>query len=459
MSTSLQTVLDETCPPSGHADPLHLLERAILESLDIIEATRPGGLVSLSVALPDAVADRDGAVDPVRGGDCRWLSPDEDQTLYGAGEAVRLTLPTPDGFEAHRSAWAVLGEETVPPPLAFWTVPPALDPAPPELWVPRVLLRQSAGRMTLTVSLRRGDMPVAEAIRCWLAEARTLLNGRRRDALPAIAARSPRIGLADWTDRVRRTTEAIAAGRLSKAVLARRLDIRLTGAADAQVLADRLAALHPACCTFALPHGQGHVVAASPERLAVKRGATVHSTALAGTAQRHADPECDARAAGDLLASPKERREHAIVADAIAEALAEVCESVERPETPDIMRLRQVQHLHTPVTGHLRPGVGFLDVVSRLHPTPAVLGWPRPAALDWLRAMNEGRDGLYTGVAGWIDREGDGEAAMVLRSAYVEDRTAVLWAGAGIMAESDPAREWTETDLKLSTLLNLFGDP
>ncbi len=411
------------------------------------------------MTLPDDAAGPGRLPSKTLGSDCRWLTPDEDRALYGTGEALRLVLSDPDEFEAYRLAWSVVGDGVGPPPLAFWTLPSPLDSPSPVLWVPRVLLRRHAGRSTVTVSLRRGAAPVAETARLWMAEARALLAGRPQSDLPAIAALTSGCDVAGWTDRVRRTTEAIAAGRLAKAVLARRLSIRLTDTADPGVLADGLADLYPSCCSFSLPHGNGHVVAASPERLAVKRGAHVVSTALAGTARRHAGPEDDARAAADLLASPKERREHAIVADAIVEALAKVCDTVERPETPVIMRLRQVQHLWTPITGCLQPEVRFLDVVSRLHPTPAVLGWPRSAALDWLRAMEEVRDGLYTGVAGWIDRDGDGEAAMVLRSAYVEGRAAVLWAGAGIMAESDAARELAETDLKLSTLLNLFEAP
>ncbi|WP_299440325.1 isochorismate synthase MenF [uncultured Rhodospira sp.] len=458
MPTSPLTVLDQVSAPSPRHDPLDVLERAIRDALEGIEAARPGSLVSLSVPLPDDGASASTGVAP--GGDCRWLTPGEDSAFYGAGAAFRLALRASGDFDPHRRGWVVLGGDgTVPPPVAFWTLPPALDTTAPVLWVPRVLMRRQAGRTSLTVSLRRGTAPVAEMARVWLAEARGLLAGRSHGEVPAIAARTPGCDQAEWADRVRRTTEAIAAGRLTKAVLARRLSIRLTRAADPTVLADRLADLHPSCSTFCLPHGNGHVVAASPERLAVKRGSRVVSSALAGTACRHARTEDDDRAATDLRASPKERREHAIVADAIAEALAEVCDSVDRPETPGLMRLRQVQHLWTPVTGHLRPGVGFLDIVSRLHPTPAVLGWPRRAALDWLRTMNEGRDGLYTGVAGWVDRDGDGEAAVILRSTSVEGRTASLWAGAGIMAESDPAREWAETELKLSTMLSLFGDP
>lgn len=435
------------------------MERAIQAAQGAIQAVHPGRLVSLTVTLPDVAINADHRPGITLGSDCRWLTPDEDHALYGTGEALRLALSEPDGFEAHRAAWTVLDDGTGPAPVAFWAVPPALEPSPPTLWVPRVLLRRHTERTTLTVSLRRDATPVAEMAPRWLADARALVAGYARRGLPSIAARAPGCSIGSWTDRVRRTTDAIAAGRIAKAVLARRLRIDLTESADPQGLADRLADLHPSCCTFAVPHGGGHVVAASPERLVVKRGARVVSTALAGTAPRHASSEADARTAADLLASPKERREHAIVADAIAEALGEVCEAVERPDTPGIMRLRQVQHLWTPVTGRLRPGAGLLDVVTRLHPTPAVVGWPRKAALDWLRTMNEGRDGLYTGVAGWIDHNGDGEAAMILRSAFIEDRSAVLWAGAGIMAESDPVHEWAEIDMKLSTMLNLFGDP
>ena len=121
------------------------------------------------------------------------------------------------------------------------------------------------------------------------------------------------------------------------------------------------------------------------------------------------------------------------------------------------MSLRFLQHLWTPISGRLRPGIGLIDAVTRLHPTPAVLGSPPQAAIDWLRDTGERRDGLYTGVAGWIDRDGNGDAAVVLRSAYFEDRTAVLWAGAGIMADSDPRAEFAETEMKLASLMEVLN--
>jgi len=137
--------------------------------------------------------------------------------------------------------------------------------------------------------------------------------------------------------------------------------------------------------------------------------------------------------------------------------MLEICSSVEHAPEPSILPLRFVLHLWTELSGQLQEGVGLLDVVTRLHPTPAVLGIPGEAATALLAELGENRDGLYTGVAGWIDRNGDGDALVVLRSAYLERNNAVLWAGAGIMAESDPAAELAETELKLATMLEVLG--
>ena len=123
------------------------------------------------------------------------------------------------------------------------------------------------------------------------------------------------------------------------------------------------------------------------------------------------------------------------------------------------MALRFVQHLLTPISGELRAGIGLLDLVKHLHPTPAVLGFPREAAALWLETIGEQRDGLYTGVAGWIDSAGDGVAAVVLRSAMIHDCRAVLWAGAGIMADSLSVAEFAETELKMATMLEVLRSP
>jgi len=256
-----------------------------------------------------------------------------------------------------------------------------------------------------------------------------------------------------WRARVRAAIDAISNGELIKVVLARRLSVQMMGPVVPGELAERLARNHPDCYVLSFPFERGWVVAASPELLTSKRDRRVICHALAGTAKRHADPAADVNAASALLASSKERQEHAVVVDAIAAGMADLCDEVEHPEAPIVLPLRFLQHLWTPLSGHLRPAVSLLDVVTHLHPTPAILGSPVDAARSWLAKIGESRDGLYSGVVGWIDSKGDGDAVVVLRSAYIEDRTVVLWAGAGIVADSDPDAELTETELKLATML------
>jgi isochorismate synthase len=179
--------------------------------------------------------------------------------------------------------------------------------------------------------------------------------------------------------------------------------------------------------------------------------------ALAGTSARGATPAEDERLGQALLASPKERTEHAVVVRALRAALAEQCTDVTAPGTPRLFRVRNVQHLLTPLSGRLRPGRGALDLVTALHPTPAVGGAPRATALDLIRRW-EGLDrGWYAGPVGWVDRHGQGEFAVAIRSALLRGPEASLYAGCGIVADSDPEAEFSESVLKLRPMLAALG--
>jgi isochorismate synthase len=182
-------------------------------------------------------------------------------------------------------------------------------------------------------------------------------------------------------------------------------------------------------------------------------GGQVQVTCLAGSTARGATPEEDAQLGAALLASAKNRHEHAVVAAMLQEALAEQCVDVAMPAAPQLLKLPNVQHLYTPATARLAAGGRLLDLVARLHPTPAVGGTPRDAALAWIRA-HEGLDrGWYAAPVGWLDAAGDGEFAVALRSGLVDGATAHLFAGCGIMGDSDPAAEVAESRLKLRAML------
>ncbi|MDD5249778.1 MAG: isochorismate synthase [Rhodocyclaceae bacterium] len=430
------------------------LELAVQAAAGPLAAIEPGRLASLSIVLPGMSAAARASV----GGDSCWLAPHQEFSLYGSGTALRFDDDVIDGFQAACARWCALDAHGIPP-VAWFSMAAATAAPRLSLRVPRLLLRLAADGATLTLSTRReAAVPPSEVARQWLAELRQFLapaaEAQRADN--AILALQPTPNAETWCSRVRTATSAIAAGQFAKVVLARRLAIRLAAPVVPGELAARLARIHPECYALSFPHGRGWVVAASPELLAAKRGRRLVSHALAGTARRHAQPDEDAQAAAALLASPKERHEHGIVVDAIAARMVAICDGVDHPATPAIMPLRFLQHLCTPVSGCLRPGAGLLDAVCRLHPTPAVLGHPVEAARAWLARAEESRDGLYSGVAGWIDAAGDGDGVVVLRSAYLEDRSAILWAGAGIVAQSDAAAELAETELKLAAMLEVL---
>jgi menaquinone-specific isochorismate synthase len=245
----------------------------------------------------------------------------------------------------------------------------------------------------------------------------------------------------------------IESGRLDKIVLAREVTVRANRPLRQADLLGRLRALHPSCTAFAIDG----FIGATPELLIRRSGSLIASEPLAGTAARSGDPEADKKAEEALLASAKERSEHRVVVDTIAEALVLVVEHLEVPDAPVIRELRNVSHLGTSMTGTLAERDGrfpsALDLVGLLHPTPAVAGTPVEVALEYLAKLEDLDRDRYAGPVGWVDARGDGEWHLGIRSAIVTGDFARLFAGVGIVADSDPQTELAETQLKLQAFL------
>ncbi|MCG8589970.1 MAG: isochorismate synthase [Proteobacteria bacterium] len=253
---------------------------------------------------------------------------------------------------------------------------------------------------------------------------------------------------------VEEALSSIAAGDFEKVVLARSLCVRSRRDFDvAQVLAE-LVRVHPACTTFAFGFGGDTFLGATPERLVKLSGTRVETGAVAGSAPRGTDPDADVRLGRELRESKKEQAEHAVVVRAIRDSLFDVCGELEGPAVPSLVRFDGIQHLATPLRGRLQSEArGVVDLVERLHPTPAVAGAPRDRALAFLRER-EGLDrGWYAAPVGFVDATLGGEFVVALRSALVRESEAHLFAGAGVVAGSCPARELAETRLKLRALL------
>lgn len=268
-----------------------------------------------------------------------------------------------------------------------------------------------------------------------------------------------------YVEAVARALEAMQTGALGKVVLSRRFDIEFDSPVDLNLLIARLRR-DPHTTTFCLPVYRDRdvepcsLVGASPELLLAKQGRAVSSAPLAGSARRSADQAVDRAAADRLSGSDKDRREHAIVVEWIADRLSPYCRRLAVPVTPAITSTDTLWHFGTQIAGELKdPSTPSLELAMMLHPTPAVCGVPLHAATAAIRASEPFDRGFYTGVVGWSDARGDGRWMVAIRCAEVSGATAHLFAGAGIVLGSDPLAELEETAAKFETLLRALGVP
>lgn len=261
-----------------------------------------------------------------------------------------------------------------------------------------------------------------------------------------------------WQDAVARTTAAIRRGEADKVVIAREVVATAETALAPSALIRRLAHHFEGCHLFSVDG----LVGASPELLVERTGSTVRSQPMAGTARRSPDPDTDASLAAELVASATYRQEHQLTIDMVYDTLLDFTSFVDFEPEPSIVPLANVFHLASRVEGRLTaPPASVLDLQVALHPTPAVSGRPRDAAID-LIARVEGRDrGRYAGTVGWVDGAGNGSWAVSIRCAQIDPtdpRRARIHAGCGLVGTSNPAREFAESEAKLQAMLSVLGD-
>jgi len=311
---------------------------------------------------------------------------------------------------------------------------------------------ERGGVLTAAVDLRDGWFGRLDLARAELRVVWDALTSTPPERPPAHVLRVSHSDEAAYRAAIGAITDAIATGDVSKVVAARRADVTADRDLDPWAIARSLSGRYPKTWRFALRFGAGTFVAATPERLLVKRGRLVEADALAGSIAANA-ADADAR----LRASLKDLREHRPVVEHLVERLEPLCESVDVPGMPQVRRLPNVLHLHTPVRGTLKEGVDAAKLVGTLHPTPAVGGVPARDAVDWIARHEPHARGWYAGPVGWVDADGDAEITVALRCGVVRGASAWLWAGGGIVEGSEPQAEWNESALKLRPLLSAIG--
>lgn len=368
--------------------------------------------------------------------------------LAGRGEALRIEVPSTDldGLAAVTDALAAVDvEDDVrrpgSGPVAFAAIP--FDPATPATFVvPRVVVGRAADGTRWVTHHDGSDEDVVAPV----------VEEPRARRFQVEAVQDPDW----WMDSVRLATKHIADGDFDKVVLARELLVTADAPISRMGLLRRLRRSFPGCFSFAVDS----MVGASPELLVSRSGEMVHAHPMAGTAPRGGDPTADARLAAGLLASAKDRAEHQITIDMVWETLLPYCSYVDSEPEPSVVAVANVQHLASLVEGRLsQPAASVLELVSALHPTPAVSGWPLEPALAHLTA-HEGLDrDRYAGAVGWVDADGNGTWSVGIRSAILDGAAARLFAGVGVVSDSDPEAELAETDAKFQAVLSAILRP
>ena len=374
------------------------------------------------------------------------------------GEAARFTVSGPDRFAAAAQWWRQLLATTeiddqvgVPGSgaLAFGSFTFDDGPGSSVLIVPEVVVGRRDGASWLTTV---GDMDVPFE----LSPGTQSRPVRRADQGPINRPARVRysdgfVGSAKYEAAVAEAVRRIDLHEIDKVVLARDLVATAETPIDPRALLQQLSGRYPSCWTFAVDG----LVGSTPELLVRRTGDHVVSRVLAGTTTRSADAVVDAKHAAELLASDKDRVEHDLAVRSVADALGPFCSDLVVPRAPEVVRLANVQHLQTDVTGRLANGETALDLAAALHPTAAVCGTPTGQARSVIREL-EGMDrGRYAGPVGWIDSRGDGAFGIALRCAQIDrddPRSLRMFAGCGVVAGSVPAAELAEAQSKLLTI-------
>ncbi len=466
-------------------DPVLALSERLTSDLETLldraQQARERRVVSVTAEVP--LSDPAATVFASRGAADRWFcweEPDRGFALAGLGAAAEVVSRDQGRFgDAAADCSRILRGRLSSAPDALpagagpvWAGGFAFDPdggtetqwasLPPALMVlPEVSLAREDGRTLLTVSTlfspSEGPAAARERVRSRVASLRSeplpMLDPAPSGAVRVASVADP----ADYEVAVTRAVERIRAGDLEKVVLAREVRAEAPRAHDPGAVFGALRELFPSCFSFCVGTPEAAFLGASPELLVRRRGAGAQTVALAGSTRRSADPAVDDHLGEQLRLSPKNRSEHEIVVQRIQRVLRPHSVWVETGGEPTLIKVANIQHLATPIHAQLADARSAVELAGLLHPTPAIGGEPRDRALAAIPEL-EGMDrGWYAGAIGWMDAAEDGEFCVGIRSALLRDRTAHVFAGNGIVADSDPADELAETELKLGALLPLLA--
>lgn len=449
------------------ASPLH---KALHEAQQLACTTKRPVLAAASIAVPplDTIAIFSSYAPQTA--TSLWLG-EKGQSILGVGTAYECTAQGKDRFTSIAKDWQSLSMDTV---LVGDASPVALGgfrfdserPASP-LWkgfpdggltVPRFTIRNTADSChVIAASVVTPDTNVAKQAEALLSFGQTICNTAKISYVPCegtFATYESEDAEERWHSFVKEALQSIEDHSVKKIVGARTLHITSTSRISVANILRRLRRDNPAACVFAFARHGSYFVGATPEILFSANAGKFRTMALAGSSRRSQDVNEDKQLGQQLIACTKERLEHDFVVRTVLQALEPLCSSMCVDTSPSLHKLPKLQHLVTHFEGTIHQGNSLLDIIARLHPTPAVGGLPLAPALKFLRAHEDFDRGWYASPVGWLDTEGNGEFMVALRSGLIREHQATLFAGCGLVAGSNPEQEFRETQLKFTTMLD-----
>ncbi|HKJ67862.1 MAG TPA: isochorismate synthase [bacterium] len=402
-----------------------------------------------------------------------WRHPEEDQEFLGVGVTEEFRFQGTDRFQhaggvfdrLQQDTEVVTGTDTIDIPFVFFggSFFPEITGSewasfePAILYMPEWMIAKKHGTTLLVLNLKLSSMPDLNDIK---EKALILLDSLSHAAeFGAPSMQKFQLSLNGekdtWMTMVQRSLQSIKEHHLEKVVIGSRIRVDLYGQPSLAELLQNLATDYPTCITFALRESGGQIFFGStPEWLVRTHDTIVHCDALAGSTTRSEDPGED-RALGEaLLHDPKNRAEHQYVVEYIRQILQPVATEISVGDTPQLQKLRNVQHIYTPITARTRQGISPFELLAKVHPTPAVGGIPSPDALRFIRDLEDYDRGYFAGPIGWLSTVNTMNMVVGLRSGLLRNDSLLLYAGAGIVRDSIPEEEYKELQLKYQPILS-----
>lgn len=406
-----------------------------------------------------------------------WSDPKRELMLIGISSAVSLEANGLDRFSELNDMWQdllkdaiIISDESIPATGPTIVGGFSFDPLKEKtkLWksfpdaklmLPKFMLTIYKGNTWLTTNffLKETDDPTAIAQKAETEREYLFhLQAPREEKEPASFIKEE-INPQAWIKTVEKTTEEIKKHELKKVVLARELRLFSDEPFSPEKTLQRLLDEQTSSFVFAFESGDDCFIGATPERLAKREYENILFTCLAGSMKRGTTYAEDEQLGNFLLHDHKNRHEHQLVVDMITEVAQNMCKNVQVPEGPALFKSRHIQHLFTPITAKATQH-SLLAIIEAMHPTPALGGYPKNVGVKKIRHIEKLDRGWYAAPIGWLDYQGNGEFAAAIRSALLQGNEASLFAGVGLVADSDPMSEYEETLIKFKPMLSALGE-